>query len=84
MIQKTDCNLSVKPDIQRVDVGSYPHIVDEDLPDDVIVCSSIEDAEGYDIAVLVTAHKSCVDIDWQGLLLKNAYSNLYDGRRVLD
>ena len=47
-----------------------PHIEDEDFPEDVIVCSSIEDAEGYDIAVLVTAHKSCVDIDWQGLLTR--------------
>ena len=68
-----------------VDVGVWdPHIVDEDLPDDVIVCSSIEDAEGYDIAVLVTAHKSCVDIDWQGLLPRMRTPIVYDGRRVLD
>ena len=61
-----------------------PHIEDEDLPEDVIVCSSIEDAEGYDIAVLVTAHKSCVDIDWQGLLSRMRTPIVYDGRRVLD
>ena len=68
-----------------VDVGVWdPHIEDEDLPDDVIVCPSIEDAEGYDIAVLVTAHKSCVDIDWQGLLSRMRTPIVYDGRRVLD
>ena len=26
------------------------------------------DAKGYDIAVLVTAHKACLNLDWNNLL----------------
>ena len=46
--------------------------------------SSINDAEGYDIAVLVTAHKACVDIEWEVLLTKMRTPIIYDGGRVLD
>jgi hypothetical protein len=36
------------------------------------------------MAVLVTAHKACVDIDWSSLLAQMNHPILYDGRRVLD
>jgi UDP-N-acetyl-D-mannosaminuronate dehydrogenase len=44
----------------------------------------ITDAEGYDLVILVTAHKACLEIDWKGLLTKMRTPLLYDGRRVLD
>jgi len=36
------------------------------------------------LAVLVTAHKACQEIDWAGLASRMRNSILYDGRRVLD
>ena len=53
------------------------------MPDDVEWVSSLEEADGYDMAVLVTAHRACVDIDWTGLLQRMNTPLLYDGRRVL-
>ena len=53
-------------------------------PEFVSPLSSIDDAEGFDIAILVTAHKACVNIDWEVLLTKMRTPIVYDGRRVLD
>ena len=66
-------------------IGAWdPHIDEEGFPEGVEVVSDISSAKGYDIAVLVTAHKACTNIDW-GSLLKNMRTPLlYDGRRVLD
>jgi len=36
------------------------------------------------MAVLVTAHKACVNMDWSALLARMNHPLLYDGRRVLD
>ena len=36
------------------------------------------------MAVLVTAHKACQEIDWTGLASRMRNPILYDGRRVLD
>ena len=67
-----------------VGVGVYdPHLSADGMPDDVEWVSSLEEAEGYDMAVLVTAHRACVDIDWTGLLQRMNTPLLYDGRRVL-
>ena len=55
-----------------------------DFPDNVEVVSDINKAEGYDLAVLVTAHKSCIEIDWADLATRMRNPILYDGRRVLD
>ena len=33
----------------------------------VEVITDIEQASGHDIAILVTAHKACIDLDWSGL-----------------
>ena len=61
-----------------------PHIDFGEYPEGVEVISKIDDAEGYDIAVLVTAHKACVNLDWQALLGNMRTPLVYDGRRVLD
>ena len=66
-------------------VAAYdPHLEAEDFPDSVEVVSDINKAEGYDLAVLVTAHKSCIEIDWADLATRMRNPILYDGRRVLD
>jgi hypothetical protein len=44
----------------------------------------ISEAKGFNLAVLVTAHKVCVDLDWSGLASNMNTAILYDGRRVLD
>ena len=68
-----------------IKVGTWdPHIEFGDYPEGVEVISEIENAEGYDIAVLVTAHKACVELDWGSLLEQMRTPLLYDGRRVLD
>lgn len=61
-----------------------PHISTEDFPNDVEVLDDIERASGFDLVVLVTAHKSSIDIDWEKLLSRMRKPLLYDGRRVLD
>ena len=68
-----------------VKVGTWdPHIDFGEYPDGVEVISEIADAEGYDIAVLVTAHKACLSLDWEKLLSQMRTPLIYDGRRVLD
>ncbi len=68
-----------------IEVGAWdPHIESTDYPEGVIVIEDINDAKDYDIAVLVTAHKACVDLDWQSLLGNMRTPLLYDGRRVLN
>ena len=66
-------------------VGTWdPHIDFDEYPDNVEVISEIEKAQGYDIAVLVTAHKACLELDYSELLTQMRTPLLYDGRRVLD
>jgi len=66
-------------------VGVYdPHLEADGMPDHVEWVDDIAAAEGYDMAVLVTAHKACVNIDWAALLGRMNRPLLYDGRRVLD
>jgi nucleotide sugar dehydrogenase len=68
-----------------IEVGAWdPHIESADYPEGVIVIEDVNEAKDYDIAVLVTAHKACVDLDWQSLLENMRTPLLYDGRRVLD
>ena len=61
-----------------------PHISPEDFPDEIEVLHDIDKASGFDLVVLVTAHKSSIDIDWEKLLSRMRKPLLYDGRRVLD
>lgn len=68
-----------------IKVGVWdPHLTNDMYPEFISPISSIDDAEGFDIAILVTAHKACVDIDWESLLTKMRTPIVYDGRRVLD
>jgi nucleotide sugar dehydrogenase len=61
-----------------------PHLSSEEMPDHVEWVDSLDMANGYDMAVLVTAHKACVELDWASLLQQMKTPLLYDGRRVLD
>ena len=60
-----------------------PHIDFGEYPEEVEV-SNIQDAKEHDIAVLVTAHKACLNLDWNKLLGQMRTPLVYDGRRVLD
>jgi len=48
------------------------------------VHSTLEDASGYDLVILVTAHKACLEADWSALKGRMRTPIVYDGRRVLD
>ena len=68
-----------------ISVSVYdPHIDPETFPDSVEVIQDLSKASGHDLAVLVTAHKACVDLDWSALASTMATPRIYDGRRVLD
>ena len=61
-----------------------PHLRPEDFPAGIEVVEDINSAQGYDLAVLVTAHQACLEIDYIGLAKRMNNPILYDGRRVLD
>jgi nucleotide sugar dehydrogenase len=67
-------------------VSAYdPHLESSDFPSGVQVVERLESTEPvYDMAVLVTAHRACVSLDWKALLESMRHPMLYDGRRVLD
>ena len=68
-----------------ISVAAYdPHLEAGDFPEGVEVVTDIDSAEGYDLAVLVTAHKACQEINWASLASRMRNPILYDGRRVLD
>ena len=68
-----------------VKVGTWdPHIDFGEYREGVEVIYDIDNAKGYDIAVLVTAHKAYLNLDWDKLLTQMRTPLIYDGRRVLD
>jgi len=70
---------------KNITVGAWdPHIDSSLYPEGVVPVEDITDAEGYDLVILVTAHKACLEIDWRALLSKMRTPIVYDGRRVLD
>ena len=70
---------------KNITVGAWdPHIDSILYPEGVVPVDQISDAEGYDMVILVTAHKACLNIDWRALLSKMRTPIIYDGRRVLD
>ena len=70
---------------KNISVGAWdPHIDSSLYPEGVLSVNEISEAEGYDLVILVTAHKACLEIDWQALLDKMRTPIVYDGRRVLD
>lgn len=70
---------------KNITVGAWdPHIDSSQFPEDVIPVDDLSEATGYDMVILVTAHKACLEIDWMGLLGNMRTPIVYDGRRVLD
>ena len=70
---------------KNITVGAWdPHIDSSLYPEGVVPVEDITDAEGYDLVILVTAHKACLEIDWSALLERMRTPIVYDGRRVLD
>ncbi len=68
-----------------ITVGAWdPHLDDGSYPEGVEVVTDITAAQGYDMAVLVTAHKACLSLDWASLAKQMRTPLMYDGRRVLD
>ena len=68
-----------------ISVSVYdPHIEADTFPDSVDVIQDLSQAKGHDLAVLVTAHQACIDLDWAALAGQMATPRIYDGRRVLD
>ena len=61
-----------------------PHIDPEKFPESVVVIDDLKNAEGHHLAVLITAHQACVDLDWTALAQQMESARIYDGRRVLD
>jgi len=61
-----------------------PHIDATLMPENVTAVENIKKASGFDIAVLVTAHKACLEIDWDDLRKQMRTPVFYDGRRVVD
>jgi nucleotide sugar dehydrogenase len=68
-----------------ITVGAWdPHLDDESFPEGVEVISDLSKAVDYDMAVLVTAHKVCLELDWAALAKQMRTPLIYDGRRVLN
>ena len=68
-----------------INVSVYdPHIDPETFPESVDVITDLSQVKGHHLAVLVTAHKACVDLDWSILAQRMETPRIYDGRRVLD
>ena len=68
-----------------ITVGAWdPHLDNNSFPEGVQSVSTLDEALDFDMVVLVTAHKACLELDWQGLLSQMRTPLLYDGRRVLD
>ena len=61
-----------------------PYLTTDDIPKDINVIDDLDNARGFDMVVLATAHKECIEIDWNSLLGKMRTPILYDGRRVLN
>ena len=61
-----------------------PHIEADTFPDSVDVIQDLSQAKGHDLAVLVTAHQACIDLDWGALAQQMETPRIYDGRRVLN
>jgi nucleotide sugar dehydrogenase len=66
-----------------VHVGAWDPYLDGGFSEGVQVHSTLEEASGYDLVILVTAHKACLEADWSGLKGRMRTPLVYDGRRVL-
>ena len=70
---------------KNITVGAWdPHIDSSLYPESVVPVDDLSEVDGYDLVILVTAHKACLNIDWGALLNRMRTPIVYDGRRVLD
>ena len=70
---------------KNISVASWdPHLKENDFPDGVEVITDIDSAEGFDVVVLATAHKACLELDFKKLASRMRNAIFYDGRRVMD
>ena len=61
-----------------------PYLTTDDIPNHINVIDDLSNARGFDMVVLATAHRECIEIDWNSLLGKMRTPILYDGRRVIN
>ena len=62
-----------------------PYVESEELPANLVTpIASPFDSEGFDMAVVVTAHDEVCNLDWAALAEVARHPLLYDGRRALD
>lgn len=60
-----------------------PHLEEDDFPEGVEVITDIDSAKGFDVAVLATAHKACLELDFEKLASRMRNPIFYDGRRAM-
>ena len=72
-----DRNIQVSAWDPHLDVNSFPSQVD-------VIVDPYEHQETFDMAVLVTAHEDCLNLNWDKLLSSMRLPLIYDGRRVLN
>ena len=60
-----------------------PYVSPEKMPKEVRGIESLSEIGLFDIIILATAHKKCINIDWTDLLNKSRSKIIYDGRRAL-
>ena len=72
-----DRNIQVSAWDPHLDVNSFPSQVD-------VIVDPYEHQETFDMAVLVTAHEDCLNLNWDKLLSSMRHPLIYDGRRVLN
>ena len=67
-----------------IKVGAWdPHLEPNDFPSEISVEADILTASDYDLVLLVTAHKACLEMNWSALGKLMRHKIVYDGRRVL-
>ena len=70
---------------KSVNVAAWdPHLEESDFPEGVEVITDIDSAKGFDVAVLATAHKACLELDFEKLASRMRNPIFYDGRRVMN
>jgi nucleotide sugar dehydrogenase len=70
---------------KNIKVASWdPHLIKSDFPPGVEVVENIDLAKGFDLVVLTTAHKACLELDFEKLASRMRNAIFYDGRRVMD
>ena len=69
----------------EVHVGVFDPYIDKSMfANQIEYISNLNDANDYDLAILVTAHKECIEIDWEKLVGQMRRPLFYDGRRIID